>query len=89
MDSEVHATKSATRDDRLRIQTLDHTAGWSTNQIRVEYPHFTLDQIRYLLQYRTTPQKKTKSGCKAFVNTPRRRQLVEWVSAAAINRRVP
>ncbi|PMD13578.1 hypothetical protein NA56DRAFT_421502 [Hyaloscypha hepaticicola] len=75
------------RDARLRIQTLRNDASWGPSKI-VKHTTFTLDQVKYALSHRTTPQK-TKSGRKLLLNTPTRKALVNWVSASRANRRVP
>jgi uncharacterized protein (DUF433 family) len=43
------------RDDRLRIQTLYYTAGWSIDDILLQNPHITHWQIQYALENRPTP----------------------------------
>ena len=62
------------RDDRLRIQTLYYTAGWSIEDLRLQFP-FSRAQIDYALENRPTPQK-THSGRRVLLNTPTRKELV-------------
>lgn len=79
---------TTTRDDRLRIQTLYYTAGWSIDDLLLQGP-FTRRQIDYALQSRLTPQKKGHSGRHILLDTPRRKELVAWVTASSYNRDVP
>jgi hypothetical protein len=76
-----------TRDDRLQIQTLYFTAGWTIDQI-VLSTNWSTDQVRYAINHRLTPQKK-KSGCRPYLNTPQRKQLIQWVTSSRQTRRVP
>jgi hypothetical protein len=79
-------TKSTTRDDRLQIETLYFTAGFTIPQIALQL-NLTPRQIIYALAHRLTPQHRQK-GCKVFLNTPQRKRLIEWVTASRANRRV-
>lgn len=79
--------KNCTRDDRLRIHTLFFIAGWSKPQIALQL-NLSLDQVKYALQHRVTPQKQ-RSGRRPFLSPLERRQLVEWVCASSKNRRTP
>ena len=79
--------KQTTRDDRLRINTLYYHAGFTVSQIALQL-NLTLRQIDYALSHPTTPKKKL-CGRKPFLNTPRRKFLIDWVCASKINRRVP
>jgi hypothetical protein len=78
-------TKDCSRDDRIRIQTLYFDANFTQAQIALQL-NLTLNQVRYALCHRVTPQKHT-TGCKVKLNTPRRKELVEWVTASGNNRR--
>jgi len=75
------------RDDRLRIQTLYYTARWSIEDLRLQFP-FSRAQIDYALENRPTPQK-THSGRHVLLNTPTRKELVQWVTASSLNRSIP
>ena len=78
--------KETSRDERLRISTLYFDAGWTQAQIALQL-NLTIDQVRYAIRHRITPQK-TRSGCKPFLNTPQRKRLIEWVTASRENREV-
>jgi len=47
----IHQTS---RDDRIRIQTLFYTAGWSIDDIILQL-NFTRRQVLYALEHRPTP----------------------------------
>jgi hypothetical protein len=47
MDSNFHATKSTTRDDRLVIQALHQSAGWETTS---SFSRNTLGPMLVLIQ---------------------------------------
>jgi transposase len=79
--------KPTSRDERLRCETLYFEARWTQDQIALQL-NLTLAQVKYALSHRLTPQRH-KCGQKASLNTPQRRQLVEWVTASKDNRRVP
>ena len=74
------------RDDRLRIQTLYYDAKWTINAIILQ-TNLTRRQVEYALHHRPTPQKHS-TGRHILLNTPQRKQLIEWVTANAQNRRV-
>jgi hypothetical protein len=78
-------THSTTRDERLRVQTLFYDAGWSIDDIILQ-TNLTRRQVDYALQHRPTPQKH-HSGRHILLNTPKRKQLIEWVTANSQNRR--
>ena len=80
-------TQDTTRDERLRAQTLFFDAGWSKPQIAFQLD-LTLDQVKYALRNRITPQK-TRSGRRPYLGPAERRQLIEWVCASRKNRRMP
>jgi transposase len=75
------------RDDRLRIQTLYLTAGWSKDDIALQL-NVTRGQIRYALAHQLTPQKQ-RSGRRPLLGREERKRLIEWVCASAKNRRTP
>ena len=75
------------RDERLRVQTLYYDAHWTIDQIILQ-TNLTRRQVDYALLTRLTPQKK-RSGSHPFLNTPMRKQLIDWVTGNAYNRRVP
>jgi hypothetical protein len=63
MDSQFHTTKSTTRDDRLRIQTLYYIARWSTNQILARLGYPLKEEIRMQAFYKyTTPALVNRMG---------------------------
>jgi transposase len=76
-----------TRDDRLKIQTLYLTAGWSKDDIALQL-NVSLAQIQYALSHRLTPQKQ-RSGRRPLLGLRERKQLIQWVCASSYNRRVP
>jgi len=78
--------KEASRDDRLRVNTLYYDAGFTQAQIALQL-NLTLGQVKYALAHRITPQKH-KVGRKVLLNTPQRKRLIEWVTASPINRRI-
>ena len=75
------------RDNQLRIQTLYYDAKWTINAIILQ-TNLTRRQVEYALHHRPTPQKHS-TGRHTLLNTPQRKQLIEWVTANAQNRRVP
>ena len=79
--------KNTRRDDRLRAQTLFFDAGWSKSDIALQL-NLTLDQVKYALRHRVTPQK-TRSGRRPFLGPAERKQLIDWVCASRKNRRTP
>jgi hypothetical protein len=80
-------TKNYTRDDRLRIQTLFFHAGFTKEEIFLQLNLF-LDQVKYALSHRVTPQKQ-RSGRRPFLGPIERKQLIDWVCASKKNRRTP
>ncbi len=74
--------KETSRDQRLRIHTLYFNANWTQDAIAPQL-NLTLDQVKYALRNRVTPQK-THTGRKLLLNTPRRKQLINWVTASKI-----
>ena len=79
--------KNTSRDQRLRIHTLYFDAGWTQDTIALQL-NLILNQVRYALTYRITPQKSC-TGRKLLLNTPRRKQLINWVTVSKENQRVP
>jgi hypothetical protein len=78
-----------TRDDRLRIQTLYYTAGWTVDDILLQSPRFTRRQVDYALHLpRPTPQK-TRCGRKPFLSTPERKHLISWATYNSLTREIP
>lgn len=69
-------THMASRDDRLRIQTLYYTAGWTIDQIMLQNPRITHMQVEYALNNQPTPQQHL-CGRHVLLDTPHRKQLVE------------
>jgi hypothetical protein len=80
-------TKNTKRDDRLRVQTLFFDAGWSKPQIALQL-NLTLDQVKYALRHRVTPQKQ-RTGRRPLLGPAERKQLIDWVCASKKNRRTP
>ena len=92
MESSIPTPKTlrkhaATRDDRLRIETLYFEANWSVDDICLQL-NITRNQVYYALSHRLTPQFK-RSGRHPLLSTPQRKRLIQWVTASAENRRVP
>ncbi len=77
------------RDDRLRIYALYYTARWGIDDLRLQFPSFSRRQIDYALEQRPTPQKKGHCGKHVLLNTPKRKELVQWVTSSSFNRSVP
>jgi hypothetical protein len=75
------------RDDRIRIQALFYDARFSKPQIVLQL-NLTIDQVKYALRHRTTPQKQP-SGRRPFLGSIERKQLINWVCASRKNRRTP
>jgi hypothetical protein len=74
---------ASTRDQRLRIHTLYHDAGWTQDQTALQL-NLTRRQVGYALTHRITPQKH-KTGRRVLLNTPQRKQLIDWVTASRAN----
>ena len=74
-------THTTSRDDRLRIQTLYFEAGWEIDDIILQL-NLTRRQVEYALEHRPTPQNHLR-GRHILLNTPQRKQLIEWVTANA------
>jgi len=49
--------KNTTRDEMIRAQILFFDAGWSKPQIALQLD-LILDQVKYALRHRVTPQKQ-------------------------------
>ena len=81
-------TKQTSRDDRLRIQTLYYTAGWSVSDILLQSPRHTRRQVDYALQCRPTPQKQ-RCGRHPLLSTPQRKQLIDWATFNSLSRDIP
>ena len=71
------------RDDRLRIQTLFYTAGWDIDDIVLQL-NLTCCQVLYALEHQPTPQKH-HCGRHLLLDTPKRKILINWVTANANN----
>jgi hypothetical protein len=67
--------RMATRDDRLRCQTLYLYSGFTQDEIALQL-NLTRDQVQYALAHRLTPQK-SRCGRKIALNTPQRKRLIE------------
>ncbi len=50
-------TQESIRDQKIQIQTLYYTAGWSLTDITLQFPRLTRRQLDYALKYTTMPQK--------------------------------
>jgi hypothetical protein len=68
-------THMASRDDKLRIQTLYYDAGWLVNNILLLIPRITRRQVYYALDYRLTPQKHYTSR-HVLLDTPHRKHFI-------------
>ena len=94
MDSSFHVptlktpTQVTSRDDRLRIQTLYYTAGWTVNDILLQNPRITRRQVQYSLENRPTLQKHA-CGRHVLLDTPHRKYLIEWVTQSSFTREIP
>jgi hypothetical protein len=75
-------THTTSRDNRLRIQTLYYTAGWSIDDILLQNPHITYQQIQYALENQPTPQHH-RSGRHVVLDTPHRKFLIHWVTQSS------
>jgi hypothetical protein len=76
---------NCTRDQRLRVQTLYFDARWSRAEIALQL-NLTIDQVKYALRHRVTPQKQ-RSGRRPLLGPIERKQLIDWVCASSKNRR--
>ena len=81
-------THMASRDDRLRIQILYYSAGWSIDDILLQNPRITHRQVQYALENRLTSQKH-KCGHITKVDTPHRQYLIHWVTQSFFRREIP
>jgi hypothetical protein len=75
------------RDKRIKVYTLYFDTGWTHSQIALQL-NLTIDQVRYALAYRLTPQK-AKTRRRILLNTPQRKRLIEFVTKLRKNRRIP
>jgi hypothetical protein len=75
------------RDTRIKVQTLYFDANWTEDDIALQL-NLTRNQVAYAIDHRFTPQKHS-TGVKPLLNTPQRKQLIEWVTASKENRAVP
>lgn len=78
-------TRDCNRDQRLRAQTLYFDAKWRVDEIALQL-NLTIDQVKYALRHRVTPQK-TRSGRRPLLGPVERKQLIDWVCANGKNRR--
>jgi transposase len=74
-----------TRDQRLQAQTL-REIGFTYHQIQ-EQLGLTLDQVRYAVHHRLTPQKR--KGRPSKLNQEEVDEIIAWVCASKTNRRTP
>ena len=81
-------TKPTSRDDRLRIQTLYYTAGWTVSDILLQNPKLTRRQVDYALSFRPTPQKQ-RCGRHPLLTTPQRKCLIGWATFDSHSRDIP
>jgi Transposase len=82
-------THESSRDQRLQLQTLYYTAGWSVTDLLLTFPKLTRRQIDYALDNRPTPQKPGHCG-RPFLLTPHhRKELVAWATTDTYTRGVP
>lgn len=80
-------TRDCSRDNRLRVHTLYFNAHWTTSQIALQL-NLTIEQVKYALRHRVTPQKN-RSGRRPLLSPTERKQLIDWVCASGKNRRTP
>ncbi|CZS92554.1 uncharacterized protein RAG0_03167 [Rhynchosporium agropyri] len=80
-------TKTTSRDERVRCHTLYFDAGWTQDQIALQL-NLTRRQVQHALATRLTPQHHLR-GRRAYLNTPQRKRLIEWVTSSKANRRTP
>jgi hypothetical protein len=85
VDTPKTPTKNTTRDQRLHVQPLFFDTGWSKPQIALQLD-LTLDQVKYALRHRITPQKQ-RTGRHPLLGPAERKQLIDWVCASKKNRR--
>ena len=78
----------ASRDDRLRIQTLYFDAGRTVDDILLQNQRITRRQVYYALDHRPTPQKHSCSK-HILLDTPHRKFLVNWVTQSSFTREIP
>jgi hypothetical protein len=82
-------TQETSRDDRLKIQTLYFTAGWSKANLILQFPGLTRRQIDYAIKNRPTPQKPGHCGRHILLTPRHRKKLVNWVTTGAKTRDIP
>ena len=82
-------SREPSRDDRLRIQTLYYTGGWSISDLRLQFSHISRRQVDLALKNRPTPQKKGHCGRHVALDTPHRKQLVQFVTQNSDTRDIP
>ena len=75
-----------TRDQRIQIHTLKHTASWTPRRIS-SYLNITIPQIYYALHHRLTPQKHRR-GRKSILNTPHRAEIIRFMTSSKRIRRL-
>lgn len=82
-------TQETSRDQKLQIQTLYFTAGWTLADLILHFPRLTRRQIDYAIETRPTPQKP--GHCRRhFLITPcHRKQLIDWVTTDSFTRDIP
>jgi hypothetical protein len=80
-------TKEGARDNRLRVQTLYFHANFTPVEIALQL-NLTIDQVKYAIRHRVTPQKQ-RSGRHPLLGPAERKRLIEWVCASKKNRRAP
>ncbi len=73
------------RDQRLQTQTL-HEVGFTCNQIR-EQLGLTLNQVRYAVSHRLTPQKR--KGRPSKLTQEEVDEIIAWICTLKTNRRTP
>lgn len=82
-------TQESSRDQKLQIQTLYYTAGWSIADLVLQFPRLTRRQIDYALQTRPTPQKQGHCDRHVLLTPHHRKQLIDWVTTDSHTRDIP
>lgn len=80
-----HSRKEYSHKQRIRVHVL-REVGWTMREIS-EYTKIPLGSIHYICTTPVTPRKRR--GRLPLLNTPTRKQLIDFVQQSAVNRRMP